>query len=382
MQQTPAGAMMAVSLPSEQLEKVLEGGVELAAINAPEVSVVSGPAAGVEDLQKRLQRQGVTCRRLRTSHGFHSALMEGAIGAFVEEVKKARLRKPEISFISSVTGRWIREHEAQDAAYWGRQMRSPVRFADGIREVLAERGTVLLEVGPGQELRGLVSRQAGQGELSLSSMPRSVQGNECETVMNALGSMWEAGVSIDWKGFHAGQKFRRVPLPTYPFERKRYWIEPGDSARAVALPQTATARNGSETAIASSLQSTRPPMRNPFIAPRDEVERIVVSVMEKILGIHPIGVTDHFGELGGDSLAAVSVVEEINARLQCELRAVDFYERSTAREAALSIAMSKGHRADALQSLENEEEENRLSSRRDQYRSRRRAIQQTKETKN
>lgn len=385
MQQAPSGAMMAISLSWKHVDGLLENGLEIAAINAPEMTVISGPTVEVGLLENRLQRQGIPCQRLRTSHGFHSGLMEGAIKPFVEEVKNVALRKPQIPFISSVSGTWITDQQAQEPEYWGRQLRAPVRFADGVREVMGEGGKVLLELGPGQGLRRLASAQPEpqMGRVLLSSLPRNSQGSECKTMMNALGGIWEAGVPINWNAFHFDQGCRRVPLPTYPFERQRYWIEPRDSAEPIlahkAGSQLIEKQSGNRNAQSSRPRNSRPPLRNTYIAPKDEVERAIVSVMEHVLGIQPIGVTDKFGELGGDSLAAITVVDQINSRLYCELRVVDFYEKSTAREAALSIALSKAHGSGPWPDRDTEGEENRKASRRDQYRSLRRAARQIKD---
>ena len=127
-----------------------------------------------------------------------------------------------------------------------------------------------------------------------------------------------------------------------------------------------------EVVQTSDSKNARPPMRNAYIAPRNEVERTIVSIVEQVLGIHPVGVNDNFVELGGDSLAAVTVVDQINSRLCCKLRAIDFYDRSTAREAALSVEMSREE--GILETLGSEQEQSRKSERRELYRSLRRQI--------
>jgi acyl transferase domain-containing protein len=380
MQQAPPGAMVAIPLSSEQTGRLLKQELEIAAINAPDLTVVSGPVAEIEELQKRLLQQKVECRRLHTSHGFHSRSMDGAIAPFVETVKKVRLRAPEAPVISCVTGKFLRAEDAIDPMYWGRQMRAPVQFAEGIREVMTRGGRVMLEVGPGQGTCRLAARQwkTMTDRLLLPSMPGSVHGNQCEALMNALGRMWEAVVQIDWSSFHAQQRRRRVPLPAYPFERKRYWITSDDSgSRATASQPERIHSDHRRESPAALPENTRPLLRNAYVTPNNEIERTIVSIVEKVLGIHPVGVTDNFGDLGGDSLAAVTVVNEINSRFECNLRVADFYEKPAARDVALSISICKGFPGDGSQNPAAEEEESRKLLLRDQYLARRRTGRQT-----
>ncbi|HEX2090826.1 MAG TPA: beta-ketoacyl synthase N-terminal-like domain-containing protein [Longimicrobiaceae bacterium] len=228
MQQAPRGAMLAVPLPEDAVRPLLGESLSLAAGNGPSECVVSGPVEAVDDLQERLARLGTSCRRLTTSHAFHSALMEPVLGPFLEEVKRIRLQPPRLPFISNVTGTWIRPGEATDPAYWVRHLRETVRFSEGLRLLAEEPGRALLEVGPGRTLGTLARRQLRQlGSTVVSSLPhRSADASDLQSLLSAVGTLWMAGVEIDWAGLHAGEPCRRVPLPTYPFERQYYWIPP------------------------------------------------------------------------------------------------------------------------------------------------------------
>jgi len=154
-----------------------------------------------------------------------------AIGAIsnscLSELRKVQLRPPSIPFISTLTGTWIRKEEAQDLAYWLRQLQGPALLDEAFQELLSDFGRVLLEIGPGHTLRQLALRQPEmQPENALFSMPESAHDSESQALLQALGQLWKAGAIIDWSGFHARRHRRRIPLPTYPFERKRYWIDP------------------------------------------------------------------------------------------------------------------------------------------------------------
>lgn len=228
MQQMPRGAMLAVPLPEHAVRPLLGETVSLAAINGPSMCVVSGPTTAVEALQARLAEGGVSGRRLHTSHAYHSGMMEPVLRPFAQQLGRIKLAPPEIPFVSNVTGTWITAEQATDPGYWARHLRETVRFAGGMGELLAEPHRVLLEVGPGHTLSSLVRQLPGKapGQVVLSSLrhPEDTH-SDAEVLLTTLGRLWLAGARVDWSGLHAGERRRRIPLPTYPFERRRYWIE-------------------------------------------------------------------------------------------------------------------------------------------------------------
>ncbi|HEY2739974.1 MAG TPA: acyltransferase domain-containing protein, partial [Thermoanaerobaculia bacterium] len=235
----PPGAMLAVSLPElDAAHWASEHGLAVAAVNAPGASVLSGPVEAVEDLAGRLAAEGIEHRRLRTSHAFHSAALEPILESFRAEVARRELHPPSLPWISNLSGSWVRPGEATDPGYWTRHLRETVRFAAGIEELLRVPGKVFLEVGPGRSLSSLVRaglKQGGEGTV-LSSLPGSREPespqDDVRQVQEALGRLWLAGVEIDWPAMHAHETRRRVPLPTYPFERRRYWVDGVEPAGA------------------------------------------------------------------------------------------------------------------------------------------------------
>lgn len=225
MQQQPLGAMLAVPLPEREVIPLLGEELSLAAINAPARCVVSGPIPVIDDLQNRLAEQGIDCRRLHTSHAFHSKMMDSIIDSYTQQLQKVKLNPPKIPFLSNLTGIWITPDQATDPTYWAKHLRSPVHFAQGIAELLKQPNRILLEVGPGCTLSTLVKQQA-LGRVVLSSLrhPHDQQ-SDVMFLLNILGQMWLNGIQIDWFSFYANQRRHRLPLPTYPFERTKYWIE-------------------------------------------------------------------------------------------------------------------------------------------------------------
>ena len=228
MQEMPKGSMLMVALPESEVAPLLDGSLGLAAINGPAQCVVSGPHDVVESLEHRLGARGVDCQRLRTSHAFHSPMMEPMLAAFRERVSTVARQAPRIPYVSNLTGTWVTENQAMDPSYWVRHLRETVHFSAGLRELLKDGPRVLLEVGPGQTLCGLVRHhpdsEAEHVAVASARHPRESRPDE-EVLFGALGRLWLAGVDVDWAGLHAGERRRRVPLPTYPFERQRYWID-------------------------------------------------------------------------------------------------------------------------------------------------------------
>ena len=227
MQQLPGGAMLAVSLPQAQVQSFLSQELSLAASNGPNLCVVSGSTEAIADLQNYLTAQNVACRPLHTSHAFHSQMMNPIIGEFTEQVRRVNLKPPQIPFISSSTGTWITATQATDPSYWARHLRQTVLFSAGVQELLKAREQVLLEVGPGRTLSTLVKQHPIEEQAVLCSI-RHPHDSESDVafLLNTLGQLWLFGVQVNWSSFYAQEQRHRIPLPTYPFERQRYWIEP------------------------------------------------------------------------------------------------------------------------------------------------------------
>ena len=245
MQEMPGGAMLAVPLPEQQLRPLLDAQLAVAAINGPALCVVAGPAEAIARLERQLAQQGLDCRRLHTSHAFHSAMMDPIVGLFAEQVRAVDLQPPQLPYVSNVTGTWIMAAQATDPDYWARHLRQPVRFADGLRELLREPERVLLEVGPGQSLCTLArqhpDRTAGQAVLPSLRHPHDRQPDGA-FLFTTLGKLWLAGVALDGAGLYAHEQRRRVPLPSYPFERQRYWITPQSVLAPAAGRRSAQAK--------------------------------------------------------------------------------------------------------------------------------------------
>ena len=226
----PEGDMLAVPLGEDELKPWLEQHpVSLAAVNAPRRCVVSGDAEAIAALSQALAERKIACSALHTSHAFHSHMMDPILEPFKQRVAAVERKPPEIPYLSNVTGAWITPEQATDPDYWTRHLRGAVRFSDGVAELYKEESRVLLEVGPGRALATLARQHPDRPDRAAVfhaiRHPRDKQ-SDAQFLAGAVGSLWTAGVQLDWRGFHAEERRRREPLPTYPFARRRFWIEP------------------------------------------------------------------------------------------------------------------------------------------------------------
>jgi phthiocerol/phenolphthiocerol synthesis type-I polyketide synthase E len=204
IEQLPRGRMLAAAVPPHQARLYLDDGLSLAATNAPRLSVFAGPTQQVRSLEEWLVARGVTCRYLPTTHAFHSAMMEPIRDRLARLVLEAGPRPPTLPYVSNVTGTWIRPEEATDGAYWARHLCSTVRFVEGLRTLLRDAPTLLLEVGPSQALttftnQHLFSRPERNGPVAFSSVQRSPYWrSELTSWVHAVGRCWVAGSPVDW----------------------------------------------------------------------------------------------------------------------------------------------------------------------------------------
>lgn len=227
MQEMPTGSMLSVPFTKEEVEPLLNEKVSLAAVNGPTQCVISGEDLIIEQLEKQLTDQGYTVKRLKTSHAFHSAMMDPMLVRFRAEMQKVRLRPPTIPYISNVSGSWITADEAADPNYWVKHLRETVNFDQGLCELLTLQDAIFIETGPGRTLSSWVNRRKkgkdGQTVISMSDNSQAAYLDRYH-LLEALGELWSLGLKINWNPFyHSSEKMFRLPLPTYPFERKRYW---------------------------------------------------------------------------------------------------------------------------------------------------------------
>ncbi|HEX6373718.1 MAG TPA: amino acid adenylation domain-containing protein [Longimicrobium sp.] len=378
----PGGAMLAVSLDPGSVAPFLEPGAVVAAENAPAMCTVAGTEAAVAGVERRLRQAGHATRRLPTTHAFHSPLVRPAAEALAERVSRMRPAAPRIPLVSTLTGTWMTEAEAADPHYWARHLCEPVRFDAGVATLLADPGRVLLEVGPGQTLGTFVRQRPpaeGRGApLAIASLRHAwEEAADAAYLLGALGRLWTAGVSPDWRGVFSGERRRRVPLPTYPFERTSYWVRTRPAASrpapspAAPMPAAVETEARGEIEAAAPVLASAPPadpvpvpdppsgfsggadsglpraprdplaLAEPYAAPLPGLERELQELWSRLLGVDGIGARDNFFELGGHSLLGTRLIARIRQELGVELPIQALFRSPTVSTMAAEITEAR-----------------------------------------
>jgi len=225
----PSGAMLSVSLAEADLKPILakQDGLSIAAINGPNLCVAAGSVEEIAELERELTSMEVENHRIKINAAGHSTIVEPIMEGLGAFARTLHYSEPLVKFISNVTGNWVDPGEVIKPDYWIRHLRSTVRFAEGLGALFASGQPILLEVGPGQTLSNLARQQLADIGADAFSTTRHVKDRQAdiENVTLTLGKLWLAGVDIDWPAYHGEARPRRVPLPTYPFQRQRYWLE-------------------------------------------------------------------------------------------------------------------------------------------------------------
>jgi acyl transferase domain-containing protein/acyl carrier protein len=230
MQEMPGGAMLSVSTSEAELTPLLNENedISLAAVNGVSYCVVSGPNEAIDHFSKQLAEKEIKNKKLYTSHAFHSKMMDPVLERFEEKLKTVTFNRPVLPYISNLTGNWITVEDAVSPEYWSKHLRQTVRFNDGLVELLKEENALFVEVGPGRVLSTLViqhpDKKTSHSILNLVRHPKENIADD-KYLLEKIGQLWLLGQKIDWSAFYRGTKVSRLPLPTYPFEKNRFWFE-------------------------------------------------------------------------------------------------------------------------------------------------------------
>lgn len=337
------GSMLAVSLPENELQVFLSDELSIAGINGPSMCVVSGTSETVAHLEMKLNSKGVACKQLPTKHAYHSEMMRPITDEFAALFRSVKLHPPLIPYVSNVTGTWITGSEAIDQDYWVKHLCGTVRFGDGIRELVSGNKHLFLEVGPGQMLSSLVIQQTQINEsavrMALTSM-RHVYDRQDDSVflLNTLGQLWLEGIDVDWAKYYANEKRSRVPLPTYPFERQRYWVPHTNQFinNQRARENGVAKLQGSEDFTLKSFHP-RSTIGPAYVAPDGPIEEKIAEIWQDLFGIESVGAQDDFFYLGGNSLIGIKFITLIRQAFDVNIPIQSIFEASTVRDLASVI---------------------------------------------
>ena len=229
MQKTIPGGLLVVQASildiAGFIEKYKE--VSLAAINSPVNTLLAGKDEQIQRLGAELEENGFICRKLRTSHSSHSVLMDPILAQFEEYLKGIKFSSPKIPFISNLSGDWADPLLVQKPSYWVDHLRNTVNLSDGLKKII-ERNSILIEIGPCKSICNLIQQHDEYNDdtvlVNLLKHPNDVIDDEV-LFLKQLGVLWQNNVKIDWASFYNSQIPPKTPLPTYPFERERFWID-------------------------------------------------------------------------------------------------------------------------------------------------------------
>lgn len=344
MQSMPTGTMIAVPLPEAEVRKILPPDLDLSVINAPRISIVSGPTPGIEAFSKSLETQGIAARRLQTSHGFHSRSMEDAARAFESFLRNVRMKPPCIPIASNLSGDWMTPEQATDPAYWSKHLRNAVRFSDNLA-IVARRfdSPVLLEIGPGNTLCAI----SGQNEEPVSTLRMvssvrhsTLNANDQAFFLRALGGIWCHGVPVRFDALHSGESRARIALPGYPFERQRFWIEMAQGTVFSVAVKEGTFRWWRRSRKEASENATEPVDEGSVVRKRP-VDEVLTQIWCKVLGTQSVGPDDNFFDLGGHSLMAVQIMVELEKLLGIRFPLAMLIEAPTIRQLSRLVESRK-----------------------------------------
>ncbi|MFZ0905224.1 MAG: beta-ketoacyl synthase N-terminal-like domain-containing protein [Mycobacterium sp.] len=340
MHAAPRGVMVAVALSPDAVAEHLTGDVDVAAVNEPGGCVVAGSEESIRRFNDRLTEKGIVARRVRTSHAFHSRLMDSMIPEFTGFLSRQTLREPQIPLLSNVTGTWLAASEAINPATWARQVRSTVRFSDEVDVLLADPHRILVEVGPGGTLTASATRHTrwSSGHSAVRLMRHHAQNRaDRDAFLLALGQLWAAGVDVDWAPLRGGQPAHLVTLPGYPFERQRHWVE----HRATSWAADAAVTNGAAGSAPGGTADATHAAKNG----KSPMEATLQRIWGQCLGLSSVDRKANFFELGGDSLVAISVAMTASNE-GLDLTPQDLYDNQTI--AALAKALTARYTAGGL----------------------------------
>lgn len=325
MQNMAAGAMLSVRETPERVRELLVPQTELAAINGKKLVVVAGPDQAIGELEAKLQLAEIPAKRLRTSHAFHSWMMEDAVRVFREALARVELRPPQLPFVSTATGTWIENSEATDPEYWAQHLRRAVLFSQALQTLWARHSGVLLELGPAGTLPAL-ARQSIDGAVAAVSALGPVGDGAAErrAWVRCVGALWEQGVSVSPAAFYRHEVRRKVELPPRPLERKRFWLErpktnvdqpqhkivadhaqapsaPSPAAQSAPLASTFSESNRGAAPVSLTEPSNHMSSSN---SQRSAIVNAVRQLLEDASGLTLDGFDEgaHFTEMGLDSL--------------------------------------------------------------------------------
>ncbi len=363
----PTGTMLSAPLPAKELKPFLNEEIAIAIDNGPSC-IVAGPDRHLDALQDKLKEKRYLCMRLSNSHAIHSRMMEPILKEFEEFLRTVTFNKPQIPYVSNVTGQWITVEDARAPGYWCKHLAQTVRFAEGIDLLKKEPNPIFIEIGPGRDLSTLLVRHKEKDpEVHSVNLIRASQQDVRDNyyLLSKIGQLWLHGAAIDWNVFYNAEERHRIPLPTYPFDRHRFWFE-GNPFRTVSeifngqtlSPGKPNVKffNSLDEETDTLTLSKRSELSTPYAPATTETEKILVNLWEEFFGIKPVGIDDDFFELGGDSLKAQVLMSGVQKALDVRIPLAKVFSSSTLRGLAAYIKEADEEQYSFIETLEEQDD--------------------------
>jgi phthiocerol/phenolphthiocerol synthesis type-I polyketide synthase E len=323
MSEAPAGGMIGVRASAGEVSAVLGSEATIAVINGPRSVVVAGPLDRLDDWQDALSAAGLGAQRLNVSGAFHSPLMDPILPEFERALAAVRFKPLRAGMFTNLDGSFLGPDTLLHPEHWLRHLRQTVHFQTVVERLLQMPSPIVVEVGPGRSLGAFVRQIAAAAthpsNVACLATLGSVPAETSLTLARAMSGLWASGADIDWRRWSGG---RRISLPTYPFERRRFWLDTGETPPPVVSVETAPA-------------SAKPV--SGVLPDDDPVQTALVSLWRDVLGDDAAGPDDDFFELGGESLLAVKVIARVHKAFGVTLSMTDLWDSPTPRGVARRI---------------------------------------------
>jgi len=338
MQSMPKGEMLYVNMTEQEAMKYTGSKVSLALINSENRVVLSGDREALQEVIAQINGKR-DYRIIHTSHAFHSYMMQDAVEAMQEVLSTVSFSKPNIPIMSNVTGQWLKPEEATDAQYWIKHMLGTVRFKDASVNLGKKNYKYFIEVGPGKTLSVFMEDNLKAfDECHLFQTVRDVKNtvDDNKFIAEFLKKAWVSGLHIDFAKYYEDEVLFRIPLPTYPFEKKRHWIAAGKKQVFEEAGESGVVlvEQPSDQLSEDEDEYNRPDLSAKYEEPTNVIEESIVEILQDIMGIKPIGINDNFFELGGHSLMITQVILRIKELYDIELQLKLFIEAPTVKDVA------------------------------------------------
>lgn len=345
MQQMQPGAMLSVSITPDALYGLLNSykGLSVAALNSSELCVVAGEQSLINDFKASIVAQGYNSRIIHTSHAFHSHMMDEMLDKFYHTVNSIKLQKPEIPFLSNLSGLEATAAEVTTARYWVNHLRHTVKFSQGLETLMLKDNVLFIEMGPGTTLgtfaKSHVSRKKGHRIVQLVKAAKE-NGSAIQYLQAGLAEIWLNGIKPNWNVVYESEKRNKISLPTYAFEKVKYPVNIDvremllgmlDGQGSAVLDQELN--KWQDNGLLSNA-STLEIKGDEQVGVKDlsETEIVLLKLWQQFFGKNDIAIDDNFFEIGGDSLKAVTIIARINREVGIQFSITEFFKMPTVKQ--------------------------------------------------